>query len=80
MKGDVEAAQEHARTDRYQGEQPERVEAEAANAAASYYWDEGVVANEAVSEKKKERPTARTSTNTSTSAEKNNGWKDWDEQ
>ena len=80
MKGDVEAAQEHARTDRYQGEQPERVEAEAANAAAIYSWDEGVVANEAVSEKKKERPTARTSTNTSTSAEKNNGWKDWDEQ
>lgn len=80
MKGDVEAAQDHARTDRYQGEQPEQVEAEAANAAAIFSWDEGVEANEAVPERKKEKPANRPSTDTAVPAENDNGWKDWDEQ
>ncbi|MDB2569273.1 hypothetical protein N9X52_02815 [Candidatus Poseidonia alphae] len=80
MKGDVEAAQDHARTDRYQGEQPEQVEAEAANAAAIFSWDEGVEANEAVPERKKEKPATRPSTDTAVPAENDNGWKDWDEQ
>ena len=80
MKGDVEAAQDHARTDRYQGEQPERAEAEAANAAAIYSWDEGVEANGTVPERLKERPASRTSTDTTASAENDSGWKDWDEQ
>ncbi|HJM55169.1 MAG TPA: hypothetical protein QGI72_02870 [Poseidonia sp.] len=80
MKGDVEAAQDHAKTDRYQGEQPEKAEAEAANAAAILSWDEGVQPSEAILPKAKEVPALRLRKEESSSAVNDNGWKDWDEQ
>ena len=80
MKGDVEAAQDHAKTDRYQGGEPERAEAEAANAAAILSWDEGVQPGEVGESKDKEQPAVRMRKETSSAVGNDNGWKDWDEQ
>ena len=80
MKGDVEAAQDHAKTDRYQGEQPKRAEEEAANAAAILSWDEGVQPSEVGVTKVKEQPSLRMRKETSSSVGNDNDWKDWDEQ
>ena len=92
MKGDVEAAQDHAKTDRYQGaDQPERAEAEAANAAAILSWDEGAAPSEAGSSITKEQPTppsgmgmgqvsSQSTPEPTSSVGNENNWKDWDEQ
>ena len=79
MRGDVDGAQEHAKTGRYQTTTPEDTIQDAANAAAIASWDEGVPLAEP-------QPIQRTSTtvkrNPSSSPTKESGdaWKDWDEQ
>ncbi len=79
MRGDVEGAQGHAKTGRYQSTTPEETIQDAANAAAIASWDEGVPLAEP-------QPVQRTSTavkrapTTSSTAGNSDAWKDWDEQ
>ena len=79
MRGDVEGAQDHAKTGRYQSTTPEETIQDAANAAAIASWDEGVPLAEP-------QPVQRTPTavkrapTTSSTAGNSDAWKDWDEQ
>ncbi len=79
MRGDVEGAQEHAKTERYQTTTPEDTIQDAANAAAIASWDEGVPLAEP-------KPVQRTSTTKKRApaatepAGNADAWKDWDEQ
>ena len=79
MRGDVEGAQEHAKTERYQTTTPEDTIQDAANAAAIASWDEGVPLAEPKPVQRtsttKKRPSAATEPAGNTDA-----WKDWDEQ
>ena len=81
MRGDVEGAQEHAKTQRYQTPTVEDTIVDAANAAAIASWDEGVPLAEP---KPVERVAQNTPTApqppTSSSEAATNDWKDWDEQ
>ena len=79
MRGDVEGAQEHAKTGRYQTTSAEEAIQDAANAAAIASWDEGVpLAEPQAVERKTAAPTRKTSP--AESAAPSNAWKDWDEQ
>ena len=79
MRGDVEGAQEHAKTGRYQTTSAEEAIQDAANAAAIASWDEGVpLAEPQAVERKAAAPTRKTSP--AESAAPSNAWKDWDEQ
>ena len=80
MRGDVETAQEQAKTGRYQTPSPEDTVQEAANAAAIASWDEGVPLAEAKQAQSTSKPTpARRAVQSETPANQN-AWKDWDEQ
>ena len=80
MRGDVETAQEQAKTGRYQTPSPEDTVQEAANAAAIASWDEGVPLAEAKQPQSTSKPTpARRAVQSETPANQN-AWKDWDEQ
>ena len=79
IRGDVEGAQEHAKTGRYQTTSAEETIQDAANAAAIASWDEGVpLAEPSPVERKSTSPAKKT--NTTTTASSNDAWKDWDEQ
>lgn len=79
MKGDVEAAQEHARSGRYQGSTAEDAIEEAANVAAIASWDEGVSLAQSGDEKVlKQRPATKPAKNKSTSVS-DQSWKEWEE-
>ena len=79
MRGDVDGAQEHAKTGRYQTTTPEDTIQDAANAAAIASWDEGVPLAEP---QPIQRTSATVKRNPSSSPTKESGdaWKDWDEQ
>ncbi len=79
MRGDVEGAQEHARTERYQTPTVEDAVVDAANAAAIASWDEGVPLAEAkpVASPSSETPTRPKSPEVTES--NNRAWKEWDE-
>ena len=79
MRGDVEGAQDHAKTGRYQTTTPEETIQDAANAAAIASWDEGVPLAEPQPVQRTSTAVKRTPT-TSSSAENSDAWKDWDEQ
>jgi hypothetical protein len=79
MRGDVEGAQEHAKTGRYQTTSAEEAIQDAANAAAIASWDEGVPLAEPKAVERKTAVTAR-KTGTSESAAPTKAWKDWDDQ
>ena len=79
MRGDVEGAQDHAKTGRYQATTAEDTIQDAANAAAIASWDEGVPLAEPKPVQPKTSTTKRT-TDPSQSAKSNDSWKDWDEQ
>lgn len=79
MKGDVEAAQEHARSGRYQSNTAEDAIEEAANVAAIASWDEGVSLAQPENEttpnqRRVSKPTKDTSTVVS-----DQSWKEWEE-
>ena len=78
MRGDVEGAQDHARTGRYQSTTAEDTIQNAANAAAIASWDEGVPLAEPQPVQRKissvKRPTESSEPSTT------DAWKDWDEQ
>lgn len=79
MRGDVEGAQDHAKTSRYQATTAEDTIQDAANAAAIASWDEGVPLAEPKPVQPKTSAPKRTS-DSSQSAKSNDTWKDWDEQ
>ena len=79
MRGDVEGAQDHAKTGRYQATTAEDAIQDAANAAAIASWDEGVPLAEPKAVQPKTNTTKR-ATDPSQSAKSNDSWKDWDEQ
>ena len=78
MRGDVEGAQDHARTGRYQSTTAEDTIQNAANAAAIASWDEGVPLAEPQPVQRKissvKRPIESSEPSTT------DAWKDWDEQ
>ena len=78
MRGDVEGAQDHAKTERYQSTTAEEAIQDAANAAAIASWDEGVPLAEPQPVQRTvasvKRPPSTTEPNTT------DAWKDWDEQ
>ena len=78
MRGDVEGAHEHAKTERYQTTSAEEAIQDAANAAAIASWDEGVPLAEPKPVERKTAP-ARQKT-PEPSAQPNDAWKSWDEQ
>ncbi len=78
MRGDVEGAQEHAKTGRYQATTAEESIQDAANAAAIASWDEGVPLAEPQPVQPKSNPLKRPADDTP-SASNSNAWKDWDE-
>lgn len=79
MRGDVEGAQEHAKTGRYQTTSAEEAIQDAANAAAIASWDEGVPLAEPKAVERKTTSSARKA-NTDQAAAPSNAWKEWDEQ
>ena len=79
MRGDVEGAQEHAKTGRYQTTSAEEAIQDAANAAAIASWDEGVpLAEPKAVERKTTSPTRKAGADQSVTP--SNAWKEWDEQ
>ncbi len=79
MRGDVEGAHEHAKTERYQTTSAEEAIQDAANAAAIASWDEGVpLAEPQAVERKSAAPARKTSKTESAAPSK--AWKDWDDQ
>lgn len=79
MKGDVEAAQEHARSGRYQGTSAEDAIEEAANVAAIASWDEGVSLAKPVNEptpNQRQNPKPLRDTSPTVSDQ---SWKEWEE-
>ena len=79
MKGDVEAAQEHARSGRYQGATAEDAIEEAANVAAIASWDEGVtLAKQENETAPSQRPAPKPVKTTSTTVS-DQSWKEWEE-
>ena len=79
MRGDVEGAQDHAKTGRYQSTTPEETIQDAANVAAIASWDEGVPLAEPLPVQRTSTTVKRTPT-TSPTAGNSDAWKDWDEQ
>jgi hypothetical protein len=79
MRGDVEGAQEHTKTARYQSTTAEDTIQDAANAAAITSWDEGVPLAEPQTVQSKPL-TAKRSKDVPQSEKSNESWKDWDEQ
>ncbi len=79
MRGDVEGAQEHTKTGRYQTTTAEDTIQDAANAAAITSWDEGVPLAEPQPVQSKPL-TAKRNMDVSQSEKINESWKDWDEQ
>jgi len=79
MRGDVEGAQEHTKTGRYQTTTAEETIQDAANAAAITSWDEGVPLAEPQSVQSKPL-SAKRSKDIAQSETSNDSWKDWDEQ
>ena len=79
MRGDVEGAQEHAKTGRYQTTTAEEAIQDAANAAAIASWDEGITLAEHRAVERKPASPVRASKPTE-AATSTNAWKDWDEQ
>ena len=78
MRGDVEGAQDHAKTERYQSTTAEEAIQDAANAAAIASWDEGVPLAEP---QPVQRTVASAKRPASTPEPKTtDAWKDWDEQ
>ena len=78
MRGDVEGAQDHAKTERYQSTTAEEAIQDAANAAAIASWDEGVPLAEP---QPVQRTVASVKRPPSTPEPKaTDAWKDWDEQ
>jgi len=80
MKGDVEGAQERARNERFQDENPEQVFKQAANSAAIHSWDEGAEMNSDTTKLVSEH-TGQKMKSTSSSIPKapDHAWKDWDD-
>ena len=79
MRGDVEGAQDHAKTDRYQTTTAEDTIQDAANAAAITSWDEGVPLAEPKPVQVKPSA-AKRSVDVPQSKKASESWKDWDEQ
>jgi len=79
MRGDVEGAQDHAKTGRYQTTTPEETIQDAANAAAIASWDEGVPLAEP-QPVQRTSPAVKPAPTTPSSAGNGDAWKDWDEQ
>lgn len=80
MNGDVEAAKEHARSERHQIDSAEVAIKEAANAAAIASWDEGVDLATNPYEPSKPQPASRSPAARANDAGKDQFWKEWDEQ
>jgi len=80
MNGDVEAAREHARTERHQINSAEVAIKEAANAAAIASWDEGVDLATNPYEPPTSQPVSRSRITRTDDAVKDQFWKEWDEQ
>ena len=78
MRGDVETAQEQAKTGRYQTTTAEDAVEQAANAAAITSWDVPLAEPKPSSASPAKPATNRPSS--SASPTNQNAWKDWDEQ
>jgi hypothetical protein len=79
MRGDVEGAQEHARTQRFQAPTVEDVVVDAANAAAIASWDEGVPLAEAMPVPSSSSEATVRSTAPEVVDSGNRAWKEWDD-
>lgn len=79
MRGDVEGAQEHAKTQRSATGQAEDAVKEAASAARIASWDEGVPLADAPSTAPSPTTARRPSATTPSSEPMADAWKDWDE-
>ena len=80
MRGDVEGAQEHARTGRFETTTAEDLVEEAASAAAIASWDEGVPLADSPVPRTTPTKTPQRSSPPTASEKPSNAWKDWDEQ
>ena len=80
MRGDVETAQEQAKTGRYQTTTAEDAVEQAANAAAITSWDEGVPLAEPKPSSASPAKPATNRPSSSAPPTNQNAWKDWDEQ
>ena len=80
MRGDVEGAQEHAKTGRFQTTTAEDLVEEAASAAVIASWDEGVPLAESPVPRNTPKKSIQRSTTQASSEKSSNAWKDWDEQ